>query len=73
VRNVVSINESGSAVMSKIGLQQSGRREVQAAPDDRQVLDSILQALTGLRFGSIEIVVHEGKITQIERKEKIRL
>jgi hypothetical protein len=59
--------------MSKIGLQQSGQREVQAAPHDRQVLDSILHALTGLRFGSIEIVVHEGKITQIERKEKFRL
>lgn len=40
---------------------------------DKQVLDSISQALNGLRFGSIEIVVHEGKVTQIERKEKIRL
>ena len=44
-----------------------------AVPTQEQlVLDSISHALTGLRFGSIEIVVHEGKVTQIERKEKIR-
>ncbi len=42
-------------------------------PQDKQVLDGITQALAGLRFGSIEIVVHEGKVTQIERKEKFRL
>jgi hypothetical protein len=39
----------------------------------KQVLDEISQALSGLRFGSIEIVVHEGKVTQIERKEKFRI
>jgi hypothetical protein len=39
---------------------------------DKLVLESITNALTNLRFGSIEIVVHEGKVTQIERKEKIR-
>jgi hypothetical protein len=25
------------------------------------------------RFGSIEIVVHEGRVTQIERREKMRI
>lgn len=38
-----------------------------------QVLQQIRDALAGLRFGSIEIVVHEGQVTQIERKEKFRL
>jgi hypothetical protein len=33
----------------------------------------ILEALHGLRFGSVEITVHEGRIVQIERKEKLRL
>lgn len=47
--------------------------KIGAAPQNRQVLDSIAQALAGLHFGSIEIVVHEGKVTQIERKEKFRL
>lgn len=43
------------------------------APPPGEVLDNVAQALAGLRFGSIEIVVHEGKVTQIERKEKFRL
>ena len=38
-------------------------------PETRKVLD----AVRGLRFGSIEITVHEGRIVQVERKEKIRL
>jgi len=43
-----------------------------ASSQTKQVLDEISHALIGLRFGSIEIVVHEGKVTQIERKEKFR-
>lgn len=36
------------------------------------VVQEILQAIEQLRFGSIEITVHEGRVTQIERREKIR-
>ena len=43
------------------------------APDsETQFLDALVRARNGLRFGSIEITVHEGKVTQIERKEKFR-
>jgi hypothetical protein len=28
--------------------------------------------MQGIRFGSIEIVIHEGKVVQIERREKLR-
>ncbi len=53
--------------------QQSSLLKGNASSQGKQALDSISRALTGLRFGSIEIVVHDGKVTQIERKEKIRL
>lgn len=33
----------------------------------------MLDALRGLKFGSVEITVHEGRIVQIERREKQRL
>ena len=36
------------------------------------VLAALLRLLREVRFGSIEIVVHEGRITQIERREKVR-
>lgn len=38
-----------------------------------EVLENIVKALDGLRFGSVEIIVHEGRVTFIERKEKLRL
>jgi hypothetical protein len=34
---------------------------------------TILQALKGLRFGSVEIIVHDSKVVQIERREKVRV
>lgn len=52
---------------------QPAPREAHSAPQDIGVLDNVARALAGLRFGSVEIVVHEGKVTQIERKEKIRI
>jgi len=33
----------------------------------------IAMALKGLRFGSLEIIVHNGRIVQLEKHEKIRL
>lgn len=50
--------------------------EVQRSPldqDEKRVIHEILNALRGLRFGSVEITVHEAKVTFIERKEKVRL
>lgn len=41
--------------------------------DDASILREIQSALSGLRFGSVEITVHNGQVVQIERKEKFRL
>jgi len=35
-----------------------------------QLIDLLLQEL---RFGSIELIVHDGRVVQIEKHEKIRL
>ena len=40
---------------------------------DSIVLDRIAEAIHGLRFGSVEIVIQDGRVVQIERKEKFRL
>lgn len=34
---------------------------------------TIRQALKEIRYGSIEITIHDSKVVQIERKEKFRL
>lgn len=43
---------------------------------NRDVSQDILRAVEELRlgsgFGSVEIVLHEGRVTQIEKREKLR-
>jgi len=39
----------------------------------RQLTQQILRALQEIRYGSVEIVIHDAKVVQIERKEKIRI
>ena len=41
--------------------------------DDASILREIQTALQGLKFGAVEITVHNGQVVQIERKEKFRL
>jgi hypothetical protein len=40
------------------------------SPDTEQ---EILRAVRDVRYGSVEITIHDSKVVQIERKEKIRL
>ena len=39
----------------------------------QQVQNEILRAITSIQYGSVEIVIHDGKITHIECREKIRI
>ena len=36
-------------------------------------LELVREKVQGLRFGVVQIVVHDSKVTQIERTEKMRL
>ena len=49
---------------------ETGNVTVDVVPEE--VLRTLARLLREVRFGSIEIVVHEGRITQIERREKVR-
>jgi len=37
-----------------------------------EIADQIALALRGIRFGSVEILIHDSKVVQIERREKLR-
>jgi hypothetical protein len=36
------------------------------------LLKAIVDAINGLRYGAVEITVHDGQVVQIERREKVR-
>lgn len=45
-------------------------------PDDdalREVDRQILRAVRDVSYGSVEITIHDSRVVQIERKEKLRL
>lgn len=37
-----------------------------------EVLARIANAISGVRFGSVEVVIQDSRVVQIERKEKFR-
>lgn len=47
-------------------------RVVQSQQHNQDIAHKILLAIKDLRFGSVEVVIHDSKVVQIERKEKIR-
>ncbi|MGZ8918817.1 MAG: YezD family protein [Methylobacter sp.] len=47
-------------------------RTVNKKQNTIEIANQISKILQEIRFGSIEIIVHESKVVQIERKEKIR-
>ena len=55
--------------MSTIGSTASIDASADVPPE---VLGALTRLLREVRYGSIEIVVHEGRVTQIERREKVR-
>lgn len=42
-------------------------------PSAESWLDIVRQRVEAMRFGSVQIVVHEGRVTQVESTEKTRL
>ena len=40
---------------------------------DANLEQQILRAIKHVRYGSVEIIIHDSKVVQIERKEKIRV
>jgi hypothetical protein len=58
-------------------LQRTNVRTTNADAAEQQehsaALRKVADILDTLRFGSIEIVVHEGRVVHIERREKLRV
>lgn len=42
------------------------------SPVSTEVIREVANAIEQLRYGSVEITIHDGRVTQIERREKIR-
>jgi hypothetical protein len=51
----------------------TSRGDLQPEPDQgSEILRRIMSAISGVRFGSVEVVIQDSRVVQIERKEKFR-
>jgi hypothetical protein len=48
------------------------KREMSKTNPDFDLSLQIVLAVKDIRFGSVEITIHDGNVVQIERKEKLR-
>ena len=44
-----------------------------AAPDEAVWIELVRRQVSSLQFGAVEIVVHDSRVVQIERTERVRL
>jgi len=41
-------------------------------PLPQPLLQELCEALRAIRYGTIELVIHDGRVVQLERREKVR-
>ncbi len=60
----------------EIGVKQMSQIKQKSQEADNEVLYAVERAIALVQqqtgYGSIEITVHDGRVTQIERREKVR-
>lgn len=59
--------------MSNDSLQTNTETDVRTDDKSTEALGQIRRALSGLRYGTVCVVVQDGVVVQVERTEKIRL
>ena len=57
----------------KADILENSPRTAQFEPDSNdEIIRRIAQAISGVRYGSVEVVIQDSRVVQIERKEKFR-
>lgn len=67
----MSTEKSSTARPGNSAARATSVPETSPSPDNW--LDDVRRKLEGVRYGSVQIVVHDGRVTQLESTEKIRI
>ena len=51
----------------------SSNVDVNSSEQEQPVLRELIRTLRGIRYGSVVLTVHDGRIVEIHRTEKIRM
>jgi len=76
-RELAAKNLSGQISKGETAMAEFDAKHIQDGQTDKrlppEVEREILRAIARIDYGSIEVVVHDGKVVQIECREKIRV
>lgn len=59
-------------LLNRYELKKYMSNQNSAETNENEIVNEILAAVRSIRYGSVEIVIHDSKVVQIERKEKLR-
>lgn len=57
----------------KMDREHDKRQGVLPGDDEKDLVERLLSATRGIRYGAVEVIIHDSKVVQIERKERYRL
>lgn len=57
----------------ELSVMSRGKQEARRPYSEQEDEETVRLALKGIRFGSVEITIHDSRVVQIERKEKMRI
>jgi hypothetical protein len=60
--------DDATKLIEGVAMKQLNR----ASDETDEVIAILREALQTVRFGSVEFVIHDGRVVQIDRKEKLR-
>lgn len=55
--------------MLKVDVKDTKKFDSEA---DRKVAEEIMKAIREIRYGSVQIAIHDSKVVQIDKTEKVR-
>jgi hypothetical protein len=62
-----------AAELVEMGLPMNNAPAQEPQPEEEQILRLILRAMREIRYGSVQIVIQDSKVVQIDKVEKLRL
>ena len=67
------MRQEGKSVSATYPKRQLGKPSAGTSFEPDRIYERIARVVAELRYGTVEITIHDGRVVQIERTEKIRL
>ncbi len=57
---------------SSVPLESAENKPLTMSANERHLIEEVIRALRRIRFGSVVLTIHDGRVVEIHKTEKIR-